>query len=51
MYSSLEAWQADVELMCDNAMAYNVEGSTVYNDAAFLKVGLGLEGVFEGLGV
>ncbi|KAJ9112597.1 hypothetical protein QFC19_000616 [Naganishia cerealis] len=37
VYSDINQWKEDVTLMCDNAMQYNIEGSTVYEDAVTIK--------------
>ena len=37
-YESWEEFFEDVELMCANAMAYNEDGSEVYQDASHIKV-------------
>ncbi|KAJ9107436.1 hypothetical protein QFC21_000887 [Naganishia friedmannii] len=36
-YTDISQWKEDVTLMCDNAMQYNIEGSTVYDDANELQ--------------
>ncbi|KAJ9123132.1 hypothetical protein QFC22_001323 [Naganishia vaughanmartiniae] len=36
-YTDISQWKDDVTLMCDNAMQYNIEGSTVYDDAVAIK--------------
>lgn len=38
-YPTVESVMADLELIFENAKAYNVEGSGIYNDAADLQVG------------
>jgi hypothetical protein len=38
-YETWEAFFADVELMCANAMLYNEDASEVYRDAEQIKVG------------
>jgi hypothetical protein len=37
-YASWDAFINDLELMFDNAMKFNEEGSLIYNDAEMLKV-------------
>jgi hypothetical protein len=37
-YTDIDQWIRDIELMCDNAMQYNMEGSSVYLDAEAIKV-------------
>lgn len=37
-YSDIDQWMRDVDLMCDNAMQYNMEGSGIYQDAQAIKV-------------
>lgn len=37
-YSDIDQWMRDVDLMCDNAMQYNMEGSGIYQDAEAIKV-------------
>jgi ATP-dependent helicase STH1/SNF2 len=37
LYNSLEEFTNDFNLMFNNAMTYNVEGSFVYNDAVELR--------------
>lgn len=37
-YSDIDQWIRDVDLMCNNAMQYNMEGSGVYQDAEAIKV-------------
>ncbi|CAB5112674.1 unnamed protein product [Rhizophagus irregularis] len=36
-YLNEEAFEADLELMCENAKKYNVEGSQIHNDAIILQ--------------
>ena len=36
-YDSLDALRRDVELMVSNALAFNAEGSVVYQDALSLQ--------------
>lgn len=35
MYEGMEEFEGDVRRMCENAMIYNAEGSTVYEDAKY----------------
>jgi hypothetical protein len=37
-YTDIDQWIRDIELMCNNAMQYNMEGSSVYLDAEAIKV-------------
>ncbi len=37
-YGSPDQFYQDVDLMCNNAMFYNEDGSMVYNDAQQIKV-------------
>jgi hypothetical protein len=37
-YDSLDIFCADIHKIFDNAMAFNIEGSQIHEDAAFLKV-------------
>ena len=38
-YNDIDQWMQDVDLMCDNAMQYNMELSGIYQDAEAIKVG------------
>ena len=37
-YNSISSFQADIDLLFNNAKRYNVEGSQVHTDAVFLQV-------------
>ncbi|GHJ86117.1 hypothetical protein NliqN6_2519 [Naganishia liquefaciens] len=40
-YNDIDQWMQDVDLMCDNAMQYNMELSGIYQDAEAIKSELG----------
>jgi hypothetical protein len=40
-YDTWEEFFADADLMCANAMAYNEDGSEVFQDASQIKVSTG----------
>lgn len=39
-YKSVELFEADVRLMCENAKAYNEDASQIHKDAVVLLVGV-----------